>query len=71
MMFWNDGWGWAWMFMIPMVLVVWAVIALVILPRMRTEQDQPRTPAEILEVRFAAGEISVEEYRERRAELDR
>ncbi|MEO5973974.1 MAG: SHOCT domain-containing protein [Ilumatobacteraceae bacterium] len=68
-MFWNDGWGWAWMFMIPMVLIMWAAIAFVVLPWMRTGRDQSRSPAEILEARFAAGEISVEEYRERRAEL--
>lgn len=70
MMLWNGGWGWAWLFMFPMALIMWVAIALVVLPWMRTGRDN-RSPAEILETRFAAGEITLEEYRERRAELGR
>lgn len=71
MMYWNDSGAWALLFMIPMMLVMWAVIALVALPWMRTDRHRPRLPVEQLDARLAAGEISVEEYRLRRAELDR
>jgi len=57
--------------MIPMRLVMWAVIASVALPWMRTDRHWPRLPVEQLDDRLAAGEISVGEYRLRRAELDR
>ena len=70
MMFWNGGWAWAWL-MIPMVLVMWAVIALVVIPWMRTGRERHRSPIDGLDDRFAAGEISVEEYRSRRDELER
>ncbi len=67
----DGGWAWALLFMIQMMLVMWAVIALVALPWMRTDRRWHRLPVEQLDDRLAAGEISVEEYRLRRAELDR
>ena len=70
MMFWNGNWAWAWM-MIPMMLAMWAVIALLILPWVRTDRDQPRTPIDQLDDRLANGEITVEEHRSRRDELQR
>ena len=70
MMFWNGNWAWAWL-MIPMMLAMWAAIALLVLPWMRTGRDRPRTPIDQLDDRLAAGEISVDEYRSRRGELER
>ncbi len=70
MMFWNDGGTWAWWAMLPTMLILWAAIALLFLPWMRTNRDVARPPLERLDDRLATGEISVEEYRERRTELD-
>ena len=70
MMFWNGNWAWAWL-MIPMMLAMWAVIALVLLPWVRTDRDRPRSPINQLDDRLASGEITVEEYRSRRDELER
>ena len=70
MMFWNGNWAWAWL-MIPMMLAMWAAIALLLLPWMRTGRDRPRSPIDQLDDRLAAGEIGVEEYRSRRDELER
>jgi putative membrane protein len=48
--------------------VVWAVVAL--LPGNRTGSAvRPESPGEILDRRFARGEIDVEQYRLARAEL--
>ena len=49
-------------------LVVWAVAAL--FPRDRGRDEVPReTPEDILDRRFARGELDAEEYREMRDEL--
>ena len=69
MMNWNGGWGWMWL-MIPMMLAMWGVIALLVLPWLRTGREEIRSPMERLDVRLAAGEITVEEYRSRRMELE-
>ena len=70
MMFWNGNWAWAWM-MIPMMLAMWAVIALVILPWARTDRNRPRSAIDQLDDRLASGGITVEEHRSRRDELER
>ena len=54
-----------------MMLAMWAVIALVILPWVQTDRDRPRSPINQLDDRLANGEITVEEYRSRRDELER
>jgi putative membrane protein len=71
------GWGmepWAWIFMglfwvLLVGLIIWAITRL--LP---TSGAAPRTgreaPEEILDRRFALGEIDAETYRKARAELD-
>lgn len=69
MMNWNGGWAWVWL-MIPMMLVMWAVIALLVLPWLRTGRDQPQSPMARLDARLAAGEVTIEEYRARRSELE-
>ena len=69
MMNWNGGWGWMWL-MIPMMLVMWAVIALLVLPWLRTAREQTRSPVDQLDARLATGEITIEEYRSRRNELE-
>ena len=69
MMNWNGGWAWMWL-MIPMMLAMWAVIALLALPWLRTSRDQASSPIERLDGRLAAGEITVEEHRSLRNELE-
>jgi uncharacterized membrane protein len=71
MMNWDGNWTWGWLFMIPMMLVLWATIALIVLPWIRTGRDRPLSPIGQLDDRLAAGAINVEEYRARRDELER
>lgn len=70
MMWWNGGWMWMWIAMVPMVLLMWALIAMVFLPWARSGSDRPLSPRERLDGRLAAGEISVDEHRTRRSELE-
>jgi putative membrane protein len=73
------GYGWGmgplgWIFMgllwvVIIGLLVWAVVALI--PRTRENGPGRRdSAAEILDRRFAMGEITAEQYRAARAELD-
>jgi putative membrane protein len=68
----DDGPGWWWIF--PLFWIV--VIATVILVLRNTGRwgprrfaDQRESAVEVLDRRFAEGELSLEEYRERRAIL--
>ena len=69
MMNWSGGWGWMWL-MIPMMLLMWALIALLVVPWVRTSRDQSQSPIGRLDDRLASGEINIEEYRSRRSELE-
>lgn len=56
--------------MVPMMVLLWALIAFVVMPRRaRSGNERPPSPVERLDERLAAGDISVEEYRTRRTEL--
>ena len=66
----DGSWAWAWLVMVPMMALMWALIALVILPWTRNGNDRGSSPVERLDERLAAGDIGVEEYRTRRAELE-
>ena len=70
MMWWNGSWTWLWIAMVPMMALMWALIALVLVPLARNGRDRPPSPRERLDDRLAAGEISVEEHRTGRAEFD-
>lgn len=72
------GYGWgmgpvAWVFMglfwiVVVGLVVWGVVTL--LPGSRSPaRGRPESPEEILDRRFALGELDAEEYRQARDEL--
>ncbi|MFD8376293.1 SHOCT domain-containing protein [Streptomyces sp. NPDC059688] len=79
-MYWDGG-GWAWMAFMPLVWIVllgflvWAVIRLAQHPTGRdgshgSWQQPPReTPEEILDRRFASGEIDADAYTEARERL--
>ena len=69
---WGMGMG-GWIFMalfwiVLLGLIVWGVGAL--LPRPRSERGgRPERPEEILDRRFALGEIDIEQYRRAREDL--
>jgi putative membrane protein len=77
-MMWGNGWGWLWgglMMVVVWIAIVWLVVSLV-----RGSGERPshepesggRSGAEaILAERFARGEISEEEFEQRKRVLDR
>ncbi|MEV8311751.1 SHOCT domain-containing protein [Streptomyces flavidovirens] len=79
-MYWNGG-GWAWMMALAPVLwivliglVVWAVVRLTQHSAGRHDGTEPwktprETPEEILDRRFASGEIDADTYSEARKRL--
>ena len=78
MMWWSDGsWGWAgWLAMSLMMVVFWGLIGFGIywlVRSTRTPSEHPHThasgPEDILAERFARGEISPEEFDERKKVL--
>jgi putative membrane protein len=75
-MMWGYGPDWAWMMLIMpifwiglLALIAWAVVRVV--QRHGQEQDRQRgeSPQEILDKRFARGEIDADAYHEARAHL--
>ncbi|MFD9093237.1 SHOCT domain-containing protein [Streptomyces collinus] len=79
-MYWND--GWAWMAFMPLlwialiVLVVWAVVRLTRGTPDGTsgrggwaESERRETPEDILDRRYASGEIDTDTYAEARERL--
>jgi len=69
-MWWNGSSTWMWFAAVPMMLVVWGLIAMVVLPWARDGRDRPTSPRQRLDERLATGEIGVDEHRTRRAELE-
>jgi putative membrane protein len=71
-----SGWGWGWMMLMPLLwialiaVIVWAVVRLAGRPADRAA-DQPRreTPQEILDRRFASGEIDADAHTQARDRL--
>jgi putative membrane protein len=63
------GWGWMWVFGLLSVLLLAAVIAAAVWAAARggrpSQPDHSARAREILSERYARGEISTEEYRER------
>jgi putative membrane protein len=76
MHYYNVGW-WGWLMVIPMLLfwglVIWGIVAL--LRRSFTVTSgtsaSGETAIEVLKKRYARGEISTEEYEEKRRDLER
>ncbi len=60
---WGMHWGW-WIFWIAITVVI-----VLLLTRSKLGGSHRETPLEVLERRYAAGEISTEEYEERRVRL--
>ncbi len=76
-MMWGYGYnGWGWMWLIGAVVVVGIVVLIVFLirasitsPRSGNVGNVAVTPRQILDERYARGELTTEEYRERIATL--
>lgn len=73
-MMWHDGWGAGnWLVMSVMMLVVLALVVVGGLWLVRAARQgsisQPRDARQILDERFAHGEITENEYRQRRGLL--
>ncbi|QEA37660.1 hypothetical protein FGL86_00290 [Pistricoccus aurantiacus] len=79
--FWHPAWGWGHMFFGGLMMIVFwgGLIALVVLlvrwlSRNDTSASDPSrrpTPLEILQERYARGEIDKQEYEERKKDLSR
>ena len=70
MMWWDGSWMWMWFAAVPMMLLMWALIAAVVMPLLGDQRGRPASPREQLDRRLAAGEITVDEHRMRRSELE-
>ena len=71
-MMWRDGggWGWSWAMMfvgMVMMLGFWALVAWVIVTVLRRSEAprSSRDAQQILDERFARGEVDLDEYRRR------
>ncbi len=71
MMYWGNGdWNWAaWMAMSISMVLFWGLIVWAMFSLLRNGTSQERTPLQILDERFAHGDIDEEEYRRRREAL--
>ena len=74
----GAGWGW-WIFMSLGMVAFWAAVIYLVVwlvrgapPARRQQPTEPtiETPLALLQRRLAAGEISIDEYNERRQVLD-
>jgi putative membrane protein len=67
---WDGDWSWWWIAMTIMMVALWGGLAWLLVSVFRRSDgpSSPRThtPGEILDERFARGEIDVDEYQKRR-----
>jgi putative membrane protein len=75
-MMWGYGPGWGWMMLMPLLwilllgVIIWAVVRLVQRPGDHGGDQQRReTPQEILDRRYASGDIDADAYTQTRAHL--
>ena len=77
MMWWNDGIGWGgWVVMTLTMLAFWSLVVFGVVAIFRGDREsrtsqipRERDPLQILDERFARGDIEGDEYRARRDEL--
>jgi putative membrane protein len=68
----NDWSGWGWWWMTLAMVLVWGTVAwVVIIVARRTSGSVRRDAQDVLDERYARGEIDTEEYRTRRDALRR
>ena len=71
MMWWNGDWNWGtWLVMTAVMVAFWAALIWLVVYAIRSSNEpSTRRPEQILDERFARGEITEDEYRERIAVL--
>lgn len=69
---WAMGWMWIWPTLILVGLIILGYLGILLVQRRASPPlaAGPSTARQILDERFARGEIEEEEYRRRRAELE-
>ena len=66
---WHDGnWG-GWLAMSVAMVVLWGSVVWIALALLRDRQRSGRDAQDLLDERFALGEIDADEYRQRRTTL--
>ena len=74
MMDWDSGWAWLWMAMMMVIFCGALVVAVFAAFAIARRPDPPPTQGsgarDILDARFARGEIDADEYEQRRRILD-
>lgn len=68
---WGMHWGWWIIWVLLIVGVVWAISRAQQGGSPPVRSQEPETPLETLQRRYAEGEISTEEYEERKEHLER
>lgn len=76
-MMWGNGMGWGgWLLMTLTMVAFWALVVFAIVALFRGTggsvprgESRPRDAQELLDERFARGEIDAEEYRSRQSQL--
>jgi putative membrane protein len=73
---WGNGAGWGWMMFMPLLwivllgVIIWAAVRLAHRPDGQARDQRGReTPQEILDRRYASGEIDTDTYTQARAHL--
>ena len=78
MMWWNNGMGWGgWIVMTLIMVAFWSLLVFAVVAIFRGDRDarsapqrpRERDPMQILDERFARGEIDVDEYHARQKGL--
>ena len=65
---WGGGWGWWWLW-VPFTILFWLALGGLVIWLATRRQRPDGTARAILAERYARGELSAEEYRERLAQL--
>jgi putative membrane protein len=72
-MYWDSGWAWLWMAMMMVIFcgaLVVAAFALFAVARRPDRDSEQGAARDILDARFARGDIDADEYDQRRRMLD-
>lgn len=67
--FMMSGGGFMWIFWVLLIIIVIVMIKVILKNGLPDRNEKNETPLEILEIRFARGEIDEEEFEQRRKKL--